>query len=406
MKHVELLSPAGSPEKLYTALHFGADAVYVGGKKFGLRAYADNFTSGQMLQAIAYAHAQGKKVYVTVNIFPRNKDFGELKAYFEELKSMKADGVIVSDPGAVQLCLREFPSLDVHLSTQANTLNKYAVKFWAEQGVKRVVLAREMHIDEIKETADFVGNSVELEAFIHGAMCISYSGRCLLSTYLTDRDSNKGECVQSCRWEYRLGEVSRKDSLTIQEDEHGSYILNSADMNTMPLLEEIIAAGVSSLKIEGRMKSEYYVGVITNAYRHRLDDVYAGREVDPRWFDETLAVGHRDYTTGFYKGDAKQCYTTSHPDNPYSFCGQVLGYDDDRKAVLVEQRNRFYRGERLEFVSAKYGVGSFVPEQIADEDGVEVVDCKRVQQKLWIKTDTKFEKYDIIRKKEGDSDAK
>ena len=400
MKKVELLSPAGSGSRLLTAFHFGADAVYLGGKRFGLRAYADNFDNRKLEQFVSLSHTLEKKVYVTVNIFPKNSDFGELREYFRFLNEIKVDGVIVSDPGAVQLCLTSFPALDVHLSTQANTINKYAAKFWAEQGVKRIVLAREMSLDDIKETADHLGGAAELEVFVHGAMCISYSGRCLLSSYLTDRDSNRGECVQACRWEYSLGEVSRKNSLTIQEDAHGSYILNSADMNTMPILDKIIDAGVSSLKIEGRMKSEYYVGVITNAYRHRIDDIYDGKPYDKQWYRETLFVGHRDYTTGFYMGDAKQCYASSHPENPYAFTAQVLGYDDEKKRILVEQRNRFFAGDKLEYVSASQGVGRFVPTEITDEDGNAVFDCKLVQQKLWIKSDVKLNKYDIIRKGE------
>ncbi len=398
MKKPELLAPAGSPERFLTALHFGADAVYLGGKRFGLRAYADNFAPEKMREAIAYAHSLGKKVYVTVNIFPRNNDFGELKQYLSELVSFKADGVIVSDAGLVSLCLKDFSALDVHLSTQANTLNKYAAKFWAEQGVKRIVLAREMHLDDVKETVDYLGGIAETEAFIHGAMCISYSGRCLLSSYLTDRDSNRGECVQACRWEYKIGEVSRKESLTLQGDDHGSYILNSADMNTMPILDKILDAGVTSLKIEGRMKTEYYVGVITAAYRRRIDDYLTGKEYDESLFRETLAVGHRDYTTGFWVGDAKQCYVTSHPDNPFAFCAQVLGRDEERGLILVEQRNRFFAGDVLEYVSASEGVGEIRVEEIFDEEGNRVSDCKLVQQKLWIKCDKKLRKYDIIRK--------
>ena len=400
----ELLAPAGSLSRFYTALHFGADAVYLGGKRFGLRAYADNFDIEQISEAVSYAHSLGKKVYVTVNIFPKNKDFGELKEYLSELEQIKVDGVIVSDPGLTELCLTSYPKLDVHLSTQANTLNKYAAAFWVKQGVKRIVLAREMSLDDIKETADYLGDSAELEAFIHGAMCISYSGRCLLSSYLTDRDSNRGECVQACRWEYSLGEASRERKLTIQEDTHGSYILNSADMNTMPILDKIIGAGVKSLKIEGRMKTEYYVGVIVNAYRRRIDDILAGKPYDEKWYRETLSVGHRDYTTGFYQGDPKQCYTSSHPENPYAFTAQVIGYDEAKGGVWVEQRNRFFAGDKLEFVSAKEGVGAFTPLAIEDEEGNEIKDCKLVQQKLLLKTDVKLEKYDMIRK--GDLYAK
>ena len=403
MKKVELLAPAGSPARLMTALHYGADAVYLAGKEFGLRAFCDNFSAEEMAHAVKTAHSLGKKVYVTTNIFPKNRDFGLLKEHFSLLNEINVDGVIVSDAGAISLCKANFPMLDIHLSTQANTLNKYAAKFWAEQGVKRIVLAREMSLDEIKETADYLGGAAELETFIHGAMCISYSGRCLLSSYLTERDSNRGECVQACRWEYSLGEASRQNKLTIQEDKRGTYILNSADMNTMPILDKIIEAGVSSLKIEGRMKSEYYVGVVVNAYRNRIDDYYAGKDYDEKWYRETLTVGHRDYTTGFYVGDAKQCYETSHPDNPYAFAAFVLGYDEEKGCVYVEQRNRFFSGDRLEYVSAAQGVGEFVAEEIFDEEGNRVEDCKLVQQKLYLKTDIKLQKNDIIRKK---NDAK
>ena len=243
-----------------------------------------------------------------------------------------------------------------------------------------------------------MGDSVELEAFVHGAMCISYSGRCLLSTYLTGRDSNRGECVQSCRWEYKIGEVSREDSLTLQEDKSGSYILNSKDMNTMPIIDKIIEAGVSSLKIEGRMKSEYYLACVIGAYRKRLDDFYNNRPYDENLNAELYKVNHREYTTGFYMGEAQQCYTTSKPDNDYRFCAEVVGYDYENKLLEVVQRNRFKIGERLEAVSPKF-ITEFVPSEIYDENGNAVSDCKIVQQRLFIKTDIALEKKDILRKK-------
>lgn len=398
MKKAELLAPVGSISKLDTALHFGADAVYLGGKNFGLRAFATNFDDTEMESAINTAHQLGKKVYVTVNIFAKNADFGELKEYVERLHNIKADAVIVSDPGVVDLVRKHFPSMEIHLSTQANTLNKYAVAFWRDIGVKRVVLARELNIKDIKEIKDYVGDSVELEAFVHGAMCISYSGRCLLSTYLTGRDSNRGECVQSCRWEYKIGEVSREDSLTLQEDKSGSYILNSKDMNTMPIIDKIIEAGVSSLKIEGRMKSEYYLACVIGAYRKRLDDYYNNRPYDENLNAELYKVNHREYTTGFYMGEAQQCYTTSKPDNDYRFCAEVIGYDYENKLLEVVQRNRFKIGERLEAVSPKF-ITEFVPSEIYDENGNAVSDCKIVQQRLFIKTDIALEKKDILREK-------
>ena len=360
MNKVELLAPAGDLKKLNTAVHFGADAAYFAGKKFGLRAFAGNFDNEQLRLAFELLHKNGKKGYVTMNIFADNADFSELGDYVKYLKEIGTDALIISDPGVIAFVKEVCPEMEIHLSTQANTTNKYAVKFWRDMGVKRVVLARELSLDKIKEIADFVGDTVELEAFVHGAMCISYSGRCLLSSYLTDRDSNRGECVQACRWEYAIAERSRLGTgktLTMQEDERGTYILNSKDMNTMPILDKIIDAGVKSLKIEGRMKTEYYVGSVVNAYRRRLDDIYAGRPYDKYLNEELDKVNHREYTTGFYLGAAEQCYYTS-------------------KADYIE-----------------------------DENGNEVADCKIVQQKLFIKTDVKLEKYDMLRIKNGGNNA-
>ena len=243
-----------------------------------------------------------------------------------------------------------------------------------------------------------MGGSVELEAFVHGAMCISYSGRCLLSSYLTPRDSNRGECVQACRWEYKFGEVSRDKDLTLQEDERGSYILNSKDMNTMPILDKIIEAGVSSLKIEGRMKTEYYVGSVVRAYRKRIDDYFAGKPYDKTLEEELYKVNHREYTTGFYIADAEQCYNTSKPENEYRYCAKVLGYDEEKGMLTVEMHNRFYDGETLEVVS-NGDVKEIKLNGIFDENGNGVKDCKLVMQKLFIKTDKRLEKNDMLRKK-------
>lgn len=398
MSNIELLAPVGSYGKLLTALHFGADAVYLGGKSFGLRAFADNFTVEEIKKAVEVTHAQNKKVYVTVNIFANNADFGELNEYAKSLQDIGVDGLIVSDAGIVAYLKKIGIKLDIHLSTQANTLNKYAVEFWRDQGIKRVVLARELNLDAIKEIKDYVGDTVELEAFVHGAMCIAYSGRCLLSTYLTDRNSNRGECVQACRWEYAMREVSRSNELFIQEDERGSYILNSKDMNTLPILDKIIEAGVTSLKIEGRMKSEYYVGCVVNAYRKRIDDYLNGRPYDPTLNEELFKVNHREYTTGFYLGQAEQCYTTSKPDNDYRFCAEVVGYDKEKGLLEVIQRNRFYQGDELEVVSVT-GCKTIKADEIFDEKGNPVPDCKYVQQRLFIRTDCELSKRDMLRKR-------
>ena len=398
MSNIELLAPVGSYGKLLTALHFGADAVYLGGKSFGLRAFADNFTVEEIKKAVEVTHAQNKKVYVTVNIFANNADFGELNEYAKSLQDIGVDGLIVSDAGIVAYLKKIGIKLDIHLSTQANTLNKYAVEFWRDQGIKRVVLARELNLDAIKDIKDYVGDTVELEAFVHGAMCIAYSGRCLLSTYLTDRNSNRGECVQACRWEYAMREVSRSNELFIQEDERGSYILNSKDMNTLPILDKIIEAGVTSLKIEGRMKSEYYVGCVVNAYRKRIDDYLNGRPYDPTLNEELFKVNHREYTTGFYLGQAEQCYTTSKPDNDYRFCAEVVGYDKEKGLLEVIQRNRFYQGDELEVVSVT-GCKTIKADEIFDEKGNPVPDCKYVQQRLFIRTDCELSKRDMLRKR-------
>ncbi len=398
MKRPELLAPVGGADKLPYALHFGADAVYLGGKNFGLRAFSDNFDDEEMSKAISFAHSLGKKVYVTLNIFAKNADFGEMGEYVQKLVSFGADAAIVSDPGVVDFVMKTAPELDVHLSTQANTTNKYAAAFWAKQGVKRIVLARELTLDEIKEIKDYLGDDAEIEVFVHGAMCISYSGRCLLSTYLTPRDSNRGECVQACRWDYEIREKGKDGFLPISEDGRGSYILNSKDLCTMPFLDKIIEAGASSLKIEGRMKSAYYVGAAVRAYRKRIDDYLSGKPYDEELVKELEKITHREYTSGFYLGKAEQCYETSKPANDYRYCADVTGYDEEKGLLEIVQRNRFYEGDELETVS-NLGEKTLKATEIYDEKGNRVPDCKYVMQKLFVKTDVKLEKYDMLRKK-------
>lgn len=407
MKKVELLAPVGSYNKLETALYFGADAVYLAGKEFGLRAFAENFTQEEMKKAVEKTHKMGKKIYVTVNIFANNRDFDKLKDYLIFLSGLKVDAVIVSDAGIISFIRKNFPDLDIHLSTQANTTNKYAVAFWRDIGVKRVVLARELSLEEIREIYDYVGDSVELEAFVHGAMCISYSGRCLLSNYLSDRDSNKGECVQACRWEYVIHEIGKKDKpLMLEQDKRGSYILNSRDLNTISILDKIIESGISSLKIEGRVKSEYYAGTVVNAYRKRLNDIYKGKPFDIRYAQELEKVGHRLYTQGFYLGkEAEVSLHSSLLPNDYIFCVEVLGYDKEKKCIIAEQRNRFYAGDTLEIISPRND-GNIIADEIYDEEGNNVYDCKIVQQTLYIKSEIKLAKHDMLRKFCGGDNAK
>lgn len=397
----ELLAPAGSFDKLKTAFHFGADAVYMGGKNFSLRSYAENFDRDQMKQAIDFAHSIGKKVYVTVNIFPSNRDFDKLEDYMKYLESVKADAVLLTDPGLIALTKSVAPDLPVHVSTQSNVTNWRTAKFWQDQGAERVVLARELSLPEIKEIKDRCPG-LQIECFVHGALCISYSGRCLLSSYLTDRDSNRGECVQACRWKYKLIEESRTDPLEIEEDERGSYILNSTDLNMISHIEDLRNAGIDSFKIEGRMKTVYYVANVVNAYRRAIDLVNPTKTQLELLEQETYKCKNRGYSTGFYYGKetAKQTYSKEQKTDGYNFIAVVLGSVGD--GFIVEMRNRFQKGDKLEILSSGDDFGKvFEVEKIVDESGNEITDAKLVQQKLIIYPKDKVTLYpeDILRKK-------
>lgn len=391
----ELLAPAGDMLKLKTAAHFGADAVYFGGAAFSLRAFAGNFDEKEMPKAFDYLHERGKKGYVTANIFPRNADFPALGEYLKFLEG-RADGVIVTDPGLVDFVKKTAPNLPIHLSTQANTLNRYAAKFWAEQGVSRIVLARELTLAEIAEIRDAIPSECELEAFVHGAMCISYSGRCLLSNYLHGRDANRGECVQACRWEYAvLREAKRPDEpLTLEEDSRGSYVLNSKDLKLVHYLSELERAGVSSFKIEGRMKTEYYVGTVVNAYRRVMDGRMTPEEAD----EELDKTGHRAFTTAYAlrRNEDTQCLETSKPEQTCDYAALVLGKCEN--GVWIQQRNRFFAGDVLEVVSSGHEHGKAVRAQIFDEEGNRVEDAKLVCQCLRLVTDLELSEMDMLRK--------
>lgn len=401
----ELLAPAGDFEKLKTALHFGADAVYVGGSEFSLRANAKNFTEEQLIEACRYVRERGKKIYVAVNVFAKNSDFDKLPEYLAFLQSAGVHGVIVTDPGVICFCKKYAPVLEIHISTQANTTNKYSAKFWADQGAKRIVLARETSLAEIKEIRDYLPDDVQIETFVHGAMCISYSGRCLLSAALSGRSGNRGDCVQACRWEYEITEKNRKgERLPIYEDGRGTYILNSKDLNMLEHVGELIESGVYSFKIEGRMKSQYYVASVVNAYHQAIDGFSADKnyKVPDLLVSELEKNSHRDYTTGFYYGEKDSvCAETSQPKCDWEFTASVLGYDEEKKAIVVQQRNRFRNGDVLEILSPdkKYFGKTIEIKEMYDGTGAKIDDAKLVQQTIYIPSDFRLEKDDILRKR-------
>ncbi len=403
MNKPELLAPAGNFSKLKTAVYYGADAVYIGGKSFSLRALSDNFTDEEIVRAVEYAHGKNVKVYVTVNIFAKNSDFDKAKEYFKFLYSVGVDAVLITDIGLIDLCKEVAPKLPIHLSTQANTLNKYAVRAWKNYGLERVVLARELSLAEIAEIREFVPD-IELEAFAHGAMCISYSGRCLLSNYLNGRDSNRGECVQACRWSYELREKNKGgEYYPIEEDERGSYILNSKDLNMISHIDEMVDAGVISLKIEGRMKSEYYLATVINAYRRAIDEyckIGDKYKENSMFYDELIKTSHRAFTTAYTLGDNFDTvnYSDSQSVGEKQFIAVVTkgtagGYTE------IEMRNRFKKSDVLEILSPSDNFNkTFVVNEMYDEDGNEIVDAKIVQQKIRIKCEYDLREGDILRK--------
>ena len=403
MNKIELLSPAGDMSKLKTALYFGADAVYIGGKHFSLRALAGNFTDEEILEAVDFAHKLGKKVYVTVNIFGRNDDIEQAEKYFKFLENAKIDGAIVSDTGLIYLARTVAPNLPINLSTQANTLNYKTVEFWQKQGLKRVILARELSLDEIKGISEKVPE-MEIETFIHGAMCISYSGRCLLSDYRTGRSSNRGECVQACRWHY---EIREKDSecgfMEMQEDERGTYIMNSKDLNLLDYIDGLAKAGVCSFKIEGRMKSEYYLATVVNAYRRAIDAYYEQGEKykeNPLYQTELKKTAHREFTTAYITGfnDRTVNYDDSQSKGTHKFIANVVEGNETNDYAVIEQRNRFKVGDEFEILSPTDSFNkTFIVKEMRNEKGEIVEDAKLVQQKLRLYTDISLSAGDILR---------
>ncbi len=406
MKKLELLAPAGSQECLEAAVLYGADAVYLGGKQFGLRMGADNFSLDAMEKAVEFAHSWGVKVYVTVNIFAHNRDIRSLPRYLKFLDYIKVDGILVSDLGVFSLARREVPNLPIHISTQANITNREAAAFWEHRGAERLVMARELSLWEIREIAGAV--SIELEAFVHGAMCMSYSGRCLLSNMLTGRSANQGDCSQPCRWKYALEEEKRPgEYFPVFEDEQGSYILNSKDLCLLEHLPELALAGVTSFKIEGRAKGVHYVATVVKVFRQALDLLAQGSskyQVKPEWWEELSKVSNRDYTIGFvYGGDPAMNQTRVNKiyRRPCTFVGKVLGYDAANHLVKVEQRNNFRVGQTLEVISPTYSkTWEWTINQMYDENKNSIEVAPHPCQIVWLPSEAPLPAYTLLRRKD------
>lgn len=392
MEKVELLAPAGDLERLKIAFNYGADAVYIGGEIFGMRSAAKNFSIEEIKEGADYAHNLGKKVFVTVNIIPHNEDFGVLPDYLRDLESVGIDAIIVSDPGVLSVAKEVVPNMEIHLSTQANTTNTNSANFWHKMGVKRVVVARELSFKEIKEIHDNTPKSLDIEAFMHGAMCISYSGRCLISNYMTGRNANKGSCAQSCRWKYSLVEEKRPgEYFPVVEDERGTFFFNSKDLCMIEYIPELIESGINSLKIEGRMKTAYYVATVVRAYRMAIDAYYEDPEkwkLNPMWLDELKKGSHRHFTTGFYldKPDEEdQNYQSASYVRNYDFIGIVLDDTDEDGLTKVEQRNKMVVGNEIEIIGPFKETMYTKIAKMYDEDMEEITEAPHPRMTVYIK---------------------
>lgn len=412
MNKPELLAPAGDLEKLKIAILYGADAVYIGGEAYGLRAKAKNFDIDTMAEGVAFAHAHGAKVYVTANIFAHNDDFEGLAEYFKEVEAIGVDALIISDLGIFSVAREAVPNMEIHVSTQANNTNYRSAQMWYQLGARRVVVARELSFTEIKEVREKIPADMEIEAFVHGAMCISYSGRCLLSNYMSGRDANKGACAHPCRWKYHLVEEKRPgEYMPVEENERGTYIYNSKDLCMIHFLPDVIESGIMSLKIEGRMKTPFYVGTVVKAYREAIDDYFADPKVYEAkrdyYIDEVSKASHRDYTTAFYfsKPDGEQqVYTNNSYIRGYDFIGVVLEDSDLETGIaFVEQRNKFSIGEEIEVMPAKGPCFSMVVTGLWNKEGTPLESAPHPQQVLQVKFDKPVTKFDILRKITSDA---
>lgn len=404
VKKPELLAPAGSLEKLKIAFQYGADAVYFGGKAFSLRAGAQNFSFEEIKEGAEFAHKLGKKLYCTINVMPRSNELDKLKDFLKELEDAKVDAVLVSDLGVFSL-VKEHSNLPIHISTQANTVNYAACNMWHSMGAERVVLGRECSLEEIKRIRANIPADLELEVFVHGAMCISYSGRCLLSNYMAGRDSNRGACAQSCRWKYSLVEEKRDgEYYPIEEDENGTYIMNSKDLCMIEYIPELMTAGISSLKIEGRNKSEYYVAIVVNAYRKAIDLYFE----DPENYklpevlrEEMFKVSHRVYHTGFFFNEPNEesmIYDTNNHVREYDVVAIVQSYDKETGIATCRQRNKFVKGDKIEILSPSKFDNEFVAEEMYNEKGEAIDSCPHPGMIFKIKVPVELEENSFLRK--------
>ena len=408
MNKPELLAPGGSLEKLKTAIMYGADAVYIGGESFSLRVAAENFSYEDMKEGIKYAHDRGKKVYLTANIIPHNKDIDEFEDFIKEIRPLGFDAVLISDLGMFDMMHTLAPEIPIHISTQANNVNWRSAATWYKLGAKRVVLAREMSFDEIKEIREKIPEDLELEAFVHGAMCISYSGRCLLSNYMTNRDANQGACSHPCRWNYSLVEETRPgEYMDVFENERGTFIFNSKDLCTIKHIPELVKSGISSFKIEGRVKTPYYVATIIGAYRREIDRYFEDPEnyvFNEAEFDELCKVSHRPYTTGFYfkKPDSEsQVYTDSSYIRDYDLIGIVEDYDEESGIAKISQRNKFSEGEEIEVIQPMKPFFTMTVHNMTDEDGNEITSAPHATQTVFMPLDASVGEGAMLRRKKA-----
>ncbi len=382
-----MLAPAGSLESLMAAADFGADAVYAAGKSYGLRAFADNFTPEGIAEAAELLHARGKKLYITLNAVFHAQDFAGLEDYIAALRDARVDALIVSDPGVLTACRRIAPNIPLHLSTQANTTNAHSARFWHEQGVSRVILSRELSLEEIAGIRAGTPDTLELEAFVHGAMCIAYSGRCLLSSVFTGRSGNRGACAQPCRWEYHLSERGYEgEYFPAYSDDRGTYVLNSKDLCMIEHISKLMDAGIVSFKIEGRMKSAYYAACVTGAYRRAVDDALAGKPFDPSLMDEVSKAGSRPFTTGFYFGNPREAGQDTQRGTAvrtYDFVGVVQGAPDMDGRVLIQQRGKFLAGDELEALTPTGSV-TFTVADIRTPEGEQRESTPHPKEMLYI----------------------
>ena len=392
MKKIELLAPAGNYEKMEMAFAYGADAVYLGGEAFSMRSNADNFSRDDIAKAIDYAHSIGKKVFVALNIIARNQDLAPIIEELGFLKEAGPDALIVSDPGIMRLAGRYAPGIDIHVSTQANILNIETAKLFAELGAKRLILARELSLSEIMELRKSLTPDIELEVFVHGSMCVSYSGRCLISSYMANRDSNRGDCAQPCRWNYHLMEEKRPgEFFPVYEDERGTYFFNSKDLNMIRHIPELIRAGVDSIKIEGRMKSVFYAAMTARSYRRAIDEFYRNPDdyiFNEKWAEDLEKTSHREYTTGFFFDDKPketQVYETNSYIRTHSFVGKVLMYDESTGTAMIMQRNPLFKGEEIEIINTDGNDYFQIAEGMIDENGDEVVSTPHAQMIYYMK---------------------